>query len=527
MGLILSFMWAMSAWAQDADGGFEPKASNPGDEATVLIRELGEETDAGLPMSEPVPVPVVVAPVEESHWDLTAKLSASLRLNYGGSTLFPFDANRRTSIIAPLVSRIRVGPEFYLGAWGLIAEADAATGAIIGIPPIELTGPEQPVPPLRALESRKIYLEYSWSSGFFKVGQQTSHWGLGILTNDGAHDSEAGDFGQQHYGNLTYRALFSQRPFSKSAGLLRAFELMLAADLIVRDTFGEFARGDRAFQGVLAIKLNKDPENMMGLYSAYRTQKNISGTDKTLEIVILDFAGQWQVLKHRHRELKLGWEIVGVLGAQTSIQSEGYLGFQRVNQLGWAAKSEYRAGQWALYFDTGYASGDSYYTDIQAANFRFDRDYKVGLILFDQVLAYQSGRSNVRVNDLHFKGGEAGAGGAVMRAWYLFPRAKYAMSEGLDIYGGPLFAFSTAPLTDPLNSRIPAVNINALGGRPGSFLGTELDLGMQARMKPVPELTISLTAEGGLFLPGDAYALPDGDVMEPVAFGRLRLAISI
>ena len=78
-----------------------------------------------------------------------------------------------------------------------MAEADAATGAIVGVPPISLTGDRQPVPSIRALELRKLYLEYKWASGAFRVGQQTSMWGLGLLANDGGKDPEAGDFGQQ------------------------------------------------------------------------------------------------------------------------------------------------------------------------------------------------------------------------------------------------------------------------------------------------------------------------------------------
>jgi hypothetical protein len=116
----------------------------------------------------------------------------------------------------------------------------------------------------------------------------------------------------------------------------------------------------------------------------------------------------------------------------------------------------------------------------------------------------------------------------VSGAWYLFPRVKLAMTDWLDAYGGPLFAFGTARLTDAFNSRIGGgTPINPLGASPGMYLGTELDLGVQARVKPIPELTISITGEGGLFLPGDAYNLPGGGVMAPVGFGRLRLGVSI
>jgi hypothetical protein len=116
----------------------------------------------------------------------------------------------------------------------------------------------------------------------------------------------------------------------------------------------------------------------------------------------------------------------------------------------------------------------------------------------------------------------------VTGAWYLFPRIRIAMADWLDAYGGPLFAFSTAKLTDPFNTRISGgTSVNPLGGTPGSYLGTELDLGLQARFKPITELTFTLTGEGGLFLPGDAYNLASGGTMQPVAFGRVRLGVSL
>jgi hypothetical protein len=545
---------ALPALAQSADGGVpsvvEPKAANPGDEANPqLLRELGgagDDQDAGSPpapfqqdLAQPVASPAKkeepAKPADPDAWELSAKLAASVRISYGGATLFPFDADRTTSAIAPLETRVRVSPEIHLGALGLIAEADAATGAIFGIPSDSIVGDRQPVPAIRALELRKIYLEYKWASGAFRVGQQTSNWGLGLLANDGANDPQAGDFGQQHFGNLTYRALLVARPLFGKGGAFRAFETAIAADLIVRDNFGEFVRGDRAFQGVLAVRFNKDLENNFGVYAVYRNQRNINVTDggKATDVVVIDFAGRWQFLKRRNREFKIGWEFVGLTGTTTQARNEN-ASLLKIGQFGMAIKSQYRVGRTSIFLDGGYASGDQNSADDRIENFRFDRDYKVGLILFDQVMAYQSGRSGVRASDPSLTGVPPegadllGTAGSVTGAWYLFPKVKIAMADWLDAYGGPLFAFGTAKLADPFNSRIGGgTAINPLGGSPGLYLGTEIDLGLQARVKPIPELTITVTAEGGLFLPGDAYTLPGGGVMSPVGFGRLRLGVAI
>jgi hypothetical protein len=542
------------AFAQPSpDGGVEPaapvvqpKVANPGDGDAEVIRDLGdagfEESapDAGTVTPEPSPDPAMAAKPQgkdetKSAWELSASLAASARVSYQGATLFPFDADRTTSTVAPLTTRVRVAPEIHLGGLGLVAEADAATGAIFGVPSIELTGDRQPIPSIRALELRKLYLEYKWQSGAFRVGQQTSMWGLGLLANDGSRDAEAGDFGQQSFGNLTYRALLSARPLYGKGGAFRAFETVFAADLIVRDNFGEFAKGDRAFQGVIALRFNKDTENNFGVYAVYRNQRNLFVTDggKATDAVVIDFAGKWQFIKRRHREFKIGWEVVGIMGTTTQARNEN-AALLKLGQFGAAIKSQYRVGRTTIYLDGGYASGDQNTADDRVENFRFDRDYKVGLVLFDQVMAYQTGRAGVRASDPNLTGVAPegadllGTAGSVTGAWYLFPRVKISMNEWLDAYGGPLFAFGTARLTDAFNSRIGGgTAINPLGAAGGLYLGTELDLGVQARVKPIPELTISITGEGGLFLPGDAYTLPSGGVMAPVGFGRLRLGVSI
>ncbi len=544
---------AAPAWAQPAeDGGIELKAANPGEETApaTVIRELDEAP--AEPAVAPEPMQYELPPValprnpdpeqpaaptkkEATGWDFTAALAASLRVNYGGATLFPFSADGVTAPISPLQTRVRVTPEIHLGGFGLVGEADTATGAIFGLPPESMVGDRRPINEFQVLELRKLYLEYKWQSGAFRVGQQTSNWGLGLLANDGARDAEAGDFGQQHFGNLTYRALLAARPFFGMGGGWRGFETVLAADLIVRDNFGEYVKGDRAFQGVLALRYAKDQENNFGVYAVYRNQRNVNVTDggKATDVVVVDFAGKWDLFKRRNRHFKIGWEVVGITGTTTQARNEN-ADLLKVRQLGMAIKSSYRVGRTTLYIDGGYASGDQNTADDRIENFRFDRDYKVGLILFDQVMAYQSGRSGVRASDPALTGVPPegadllGTAGSITGAWYLFPRVKIGMSDWLDAFGGPLFAFSTARLADPFNSRVGGgTAINPLGARPGMYLGTELDLGVQARFKPIPELLITATGEGGLFLPGDAYTLPGGGVMAPVGFGRIRLAVSI
>src|SRR5204863_515483 len=57
---------------------------------------------------------------------------------------------------------------------------------------------------------------------------------------------------------------------------------------------------------------------------------------------------------------------------------------------GWVAKLGLTSGPLTLELLGGYASGDGNPFDATVHNFSFNRDYKVGLILFDQVVAWQT-----------------------------------------------------------------------------------------------------------------------------------------
>ena len=542
---------SLFAFAQTDDGGMAvaPVAANPGgaDAPGEIIRQGFDAPDAGDAVPEPwqqtTPAPAQPATPEEptkkeetgSGLDITAALAASARISYQGATPFPLDDKSSPTTIAPLMTRVRVTPEIHLKGFGLIGEADTASGAIIGTPPATLVGDRVPYPAISALDLRKLFLEYKWNSGAFRVGLQTQSWGLGMLANDGAKDPEAGDFGQQQFGNTTYRALLAVRPLFNLGGAFKAFETALAADLINRDNFGEFARGDRAFQGVLALRFAKDADNTLGIYGVYRSQRNINVIDggKATDVVVVDAAGKWEFFKRRNRVLKVGFEALTINGTTTQARNEN-AALLRVQQFGAAAKVSYKANRLTLLADWGFASGDQNPGDDRVENFRFDRDFKVGLVLFDHVLAYQSARAGVRASDPNLVGiapegaDLLGTAGSITGVWYLFPRVKYGLFDWLDVYGGPLFAFSTARLADPFNTRLGGgTAINSLGGRPGLYMGTEVDLGVQARYRPIPELLITATGEGGLFLPGDAYTLPAGGVMGPVGFGRIRLSIAL
>jgi hypothetical protein len=394
-----------------------------------------------------------------------------------------------------------------------------------------LVGARVPFPPLKPAELRQLYLEYRWSWGGARLGLQTNHFGLGMLANAGAKDAEPGDFGHQHFGSLAARALVLTRPFMSWGGGWVAVEPVAAFDLVVRDSTVDLFDGDRALQGILGVRLNVDEKNVLGLFAIYRSSRPLNSItgERSTDVLVIDASAQWRFFD----ALDLGAEVAGITGTTTQTRTPENPVIQ-VRQFGAVAKAGYKVGRFGFSLDWGLASGDSNPYDDQLTSFRFDRDYKVGLVLFDQVIGWQSARSAWRAADSNLVGvapegvSLLPTGGAVSGAWYLFPRARVRLASLVDLYAGPLFAFATAPLTDPFNSRVYAggVPVNFLAGNGSGMLGTELDVGAAVKHRFGFGLTVSAILEGGVLLPGAALSDRLGKPMGPVGLGRLRLSAS-
>jgi hypothetical protein len=87
-----------------------------------------------------------------------------------------------------------------------------------------------------------------------------------------------------------------------------------------------------------------------------------------------------------------------------------------------------------------------------------------------------------------------------------------------------MVAFRLVDPIDPLNSRLAGgANRNALGGKPGTLLGTELDVGIRYRVG-FGTSELLLGAEGAYLIPGSAFVDASGDAMAPVYGARASLA---
>jgi hypothetical protein len=542
LALVLIAFGAVADETPAAEPVVTPAAAEP--VATPVAEPV-----AVTPVAAPVAAPVEPAPAAATEPAATAekkglgvnagafevKIAANLRLAQTMSSTLVLDDLGTAQRVTPFEMRIRLGPEIKWKDLSLITEFDLATGAIFGTPDDTVVASRVPTPNFKAAELRQLYLQYRWATGGARLGVQTSNFGLGMLANAGAKDAEAGDFGIQHGGSVVARAAILGRPLFSLGGAWRAVEPLAAFDLVVHDATAELLQGDRALQGILGLRFNVDDDHVFGITAIYRNQRrdNAAPAERSTDAFVGDLFARWTVMKTADSSLTLSGELAAITGTTTNSRSDNaeVLG---VRQLGVVGKVNYKKGRFGILFDGGFASGDQNPYDTTISNFRFDANYKVGLVLFDQVLGYQTARSGWRAADPQLSGvAPEGvdllpSAGAVTGAWYLFPRAKYGFADWIDVYGGPLFAFTTAQLTDPFNTRLNGgTPVNYLGAKPGNYLGTELDLGVAVRFSPATYLNVSATLEGGVLLPGDAFKMASGATMGAVGVGRLRLAAAL
>ena len=414
---------------------------------------------------------------------------------------------------------------------------------------------------------RWLYLDWKTPIGLFRVGQQGNHWGLGILADDGDHPSVFGDY---RGGNIVERILFGTKP----AGRDSPFTIAIAGDLVYRDWQARLTRGDIAWQGVLAGYYEKGP-NQFGVFSVVRSQSTSrqSGFDfnqysDTLSAGIVDVAGRFAAPVPGAPSAFIfgGAEVAAVFGSTNMLRTpdQALLGVDTViRSYGGAAqlgvvheanckecsaptrsptekpKGPQGFGDFVAQLEVGYASGDANpikdgTTDNTFKQFTFDPNHKVGLVLFDEVMRWETARAATAAQDpLLANGSRPAAGtnllasnGGVFGAQYIYPTVIVRPRHFLDLKAGAVIAQTTADFVDPYRVATQGGYYNYRGGDAKRHdLGVELDGGVEVRAKLERDLVLQLGAQAGILFPGGAFADANGQIMNApwLAQGRVGL----
>jgi hypothetical protein len=454
----------------------------------------------------------------------------------------------------------------------IVGQMDVLTGVVLGELARDTRADHMPRDEYNGLSNvqpRWLYLQYRLPFGLVRIGQQPNHWGMGILANDGDHPQIWGDY---RYGSISERVLFATKPGGEDSD----FYLAVAGDLVSRDPNARLTRGDRAFQGVLAAFFERGP-NKLGVFSTLRHQENertsgsplFSYTDQ-INAVAVDLHGKLAMPvpgqdAFFYAEAE-GATIVGstnvlrtaeqaLEGGKTQVRSYGgaaifgvvhrrfATGFYRDGDDAKQTSAEYLGapdergvpyGDIVAQVELGYASGDADPYDGTQKRFVFDPNHRVGLLLFDEVLRFQTARSATAAMDPLLSNAQRPPPGAelfpsnggVFGAQYIHPTAIYRPRHWLDLKGGMVVAQATADVVDPYRLTTSGSYVNFRGGSPRKKdLGVELDGGAEARFPLQYGAKANVGVQGAVLFPGGALENAAGERLPPqwIAIGRAGL----
>ena len=423
------------------------------------------------------------------------------------------------------------------GNWSVIAamSADALTGTFTGGPTLD--GDKLPGNRFDTLTLSQAWAGVRIPSLLtLKAGVMTSHWGTGLLANDGHHalDTRRDEwFVLPTTGDRVARVQLLLHPFAERQTVARGLILALSLDAVVEDATAIRAQGDDAVQRVAALRWHFAKERWAGVYYVHRNQTFHGPNSPYLRVNVLDAAFDMDYRKDG-TGLRVQGEAAVILGT-TSLAPTPEHPEHDVRQAAVVAKARYDWGHTGLRaeLDGGWFSGDDNLDDAALTGFKANPNYQQGLLLFSQVLGWQSGRARLTASNPQVSGypsqdlDRLATNGAVTSAITVFPKVGWKATSFLEVYGGALLAFSpTAPI-DAFSTRIGGGTPHTYTGKPtdGSLLGAEFDLGVVATLqRPGYPLVTQLRAEYAVLAPGGALAGLENDA--PIHGGRLSLTLS-
>ncbi len=561
------------ALAVDADA---PGADIPHD-LPRLILDTGREP-------VPVPDPEAFRFMVHGEHQIRYQLQRSFPLTPTASRI-----NARPGIVGDSLGQnhfvhhwLRVTPRFQVrDSLELVAQLDVLTGLLFGETAHDTRADATPRDDYNGfgnLQPRWLYAQYKLPFGVVRVGQQPNHWGMGILANDGDHPTLFGDY---RFGSISERFLFATKPGGKDSD----FYVAVAGDLVFRDNNARLSRSQQAFQGVLAAFYEHE-YNKLGVFSTLRHQQNDKTSGSSLfpytdeiDALAVDLHGRIAVpvpgqdaflfaeaeAAYIHGSTNILRTADQALdGSKTSIRSYGGAAVIGVAHRAWASgtwsdadaankeRHEASAKRTSLHYlgkasargvpygdlvaqvEIGYASGDADPYDGTQRRFVFDPNHRVGLLLFDEVMRWQTARSATAATDPLLTNATRPtpgvdllpSNGGVFGAQYVNPTFIYRPRHFLDLKGGMVIAQSTADIVDPYRLATAGSYQNYRGGdRRKRDLGVEFDAGIEARFPLDYDLKVVVGAQAGVLLPGSALEDADGDRLPPqwIAIARLGL----
>lgn len=377
-----------------------------------------------------------------------------------------------------------------------------------------------------AVKVRRLFGEVVTPVGLLRVGRQAQ--GLGMGVQNAAGDGRRNRFGVAYEGDTADRVLFGTKPLEafkdKADRNLSPDEGLVVAVMYDRPVSGNPRfLFDAVHQMAEAITF-KMPDFEIGedlellAFHAHRWNTEYSTYVNT-------FGGRATA---RFGGFHVGFDAVANTGTTREV-SEAYslvsndpVVDQEVLQFGMRGTVRY---DWQPeertkpmvtgYLEFDYASGDrDPNPGTPLTQFRFSEDTNVGLLMFDHIVRFQSGRAALagvetlrRLGTPSFPAERIDTRGAFSNAIAIFPQFDVRPHDTVLFRGGALVAWGATDVVDPVQSlqnrdgqSIEDDLVNFVGGPVGNFYGVEID----GRFQWMLYDHFALDLEAAVLFPGDA-----------------------
>ncbi len=378
--------------------------------------------------------------------------------------------------------------------------------------------------PYGPFDVREAYVAWDSPVGTFRLGQQAFDWGFGLVASGG---DAAPTFGDYRHGDLVERLGFVARPGGRTSNVV----LDLAADVVYRDATASLVDGDIALQGVASVyyqdhRCSTDcAAKRVGMLAMYRDVSFRTAEGTWLRTVTGDLFARWEwPTPDRLGRVFAGVE-AAITGGATSAtvirgaECDNVLAFGGVGRIGIERTDRYRVS-----LEAGWASGDNDPTNGVQRAFTFNPAHRVGLILFPELVAWDSARSAAAAASGATARRLEPTNGAVRGAAYLYPTAVVNLGSHLDLRLGAVLATATTDWVDPASPGFYGGARNARGGDASRRdLGLELDAGLHARFPLPGRFVLTGGIQGAILFPGAAFADATGLGLGRIAAGTARI----
>jgi hypothetical protein len=430
---------------------------------------------------------------------------------------------------------LRLGPRMTIGErFRLVTEFDVARLVVPDAPAASVGLAREPrgdLFPYGAFDFRQAYVEWETPAGLLRVGQQAFNLGLGIVANGGDRTPLFGDY---RYGDLVDRVALATRPGGRASDWVVA----LAGDLVYRDRLVQLTQGDLALQGVLSVfyqdhGCRADCERKrFGALATYRDVSWANGS--SLRVVLGDVYARWEWPQpDRVGKVFAGFEIAGAYGVTDATRTAQHAEHAVIQFGGAATFGIERAERYRIALEAGYATGDRNPVDGDQRRFTFNPSHRVGLLMFPEVIAWQTARSAAIASDPRLVARPANGAfllptqGGVAGAAYVYPTAQVFLGRRVDLRAGAVIGVATTDWVDPVSVQVYGSARNYRGGDPTRRdLGVEFDLGVNGSLPLPGGVLLTGGVQGAVMLPGGAFRDAGGQSLPTLAIATARAGVS-